>query len=118
MKIYIAGPMRGYPDFNFPAFFKAAKKFRSEGHEVFNPADQDIKEYGDIFHSERGELRDIPPWYSIRKSLAWDMARICESEAIVLLPGWEDGSGTLAEFFLARTLGLKFIYLKDNNEVV
>ena len=40
--IYIAGPMRGYPEFNFPAFYAAEERLRARGHAVFNPARRDV----------------------------------------------------------------------------
>lgn len=37
-RIYIAGPMTGLPELNFPAFHAAAKVLRAQGHHVENPA--------------------------------------------------------------------------------
>ena len=39
MKAYIAGPMTGRKDLNFPAFHAEAKKWRDLGHEIINPAE-------------------------------------------------------------------------------
>lgn len=38
LKIYIAGPMTGYPDYNRAAFNAKASELMSEGHIVLNPA--------------------------------------------------------------------------------
>lgn len=46
MKIYLAGPMRGIPEFNFPAFHAMACRLRAEGNVVFNPAEKDIERHG------------------------------------------------------------------------
>jgi len=42
MRIYIAGPMTGLPEFNYPAFNAAAEYLRSLGHHVENPADNPV----------------------------------------------------------------------------
>jgi len=36
--IYIAGPMSGLPEFNYPAFFAAAEQLTAAGYDVLNPA--------------------------------------------------------------------------------
>ena len=36
--VYISGPMRGHPEFNYPAFNEAAKVLKAEGYAVLNPA--------------------------------------------------------------------------------
>jgi hypothetical protein len=39
-RVYIAGPMRGIPEFNFPAF-DAAARGRAMGLEIISPAELD-----------------------------------------------------------------------------
>ena len=43
MTCYIAGPMTGYPRFNFDAFDAARDDLRSDGYDVISPADLDIR---------------------------------------------------------------------------
>lgn len=118
MKIYIAGPMRGIPDFNFPLFYSVSEFLRSHGHIVFNPAERDNKQHGEL-KSETGDLKDIAHLgFSLRDALAADTEWICHhAEAIALLPGWEKSSGARAEKALAEALGLEIFFIaSDNNE--
>lgn len=116
MKIYLAGPMRGYPEFNFPAFMKAAEDLRMLGHEVFNPAERDNMRHGtDISkgnHNGCEEQAARDHGFSLREALAIDLEFICkEAEGIVLLPGWGNSKGACAEHAVAFALGLKVIHL-------
>lgn len=38
MKLYIAGPMTGLPEFNYPAFMDAERRLIAAGYEIENPA--------------------------------------------------------------------------------
>ena len=40
--LYLAGPMRGIPEFNVPAFFEAEARLVSAGFNVINPARRDV----------------------------------------------------------------------------
>lgn len=99
MKIYLAGPMRGLPNFNFPAFDFAAGKLRAEGHEVFNPAEKGLEAHAEA---------DQESLHFRRQVFELDTAEICRnSDAVALLPGWENSKGAVAEMALARALGLE-----------
>jgi hypothetical protein len=86
MKIYIAGPMTGYEDFNKPAFDYIESVLKAEGHAVLNPASLPLgltePEYMDI-------------------CLA--MVRSCE--CLFMLDGWEESQGATAEYHLGKKLG-------------
>lgn len=115
MKIYLAGPMRGKPNFNFPAFDYAAAKFREQGHEVFSPADHDRKVNGpEIEINPTGDeaVCEKQFGFSIRDALGADLAWICrEADAVALLPGWEQSTGATAERATGVALGLSLIIL-------
>jgi Domain of unknown function (DUF4406) len=114
MKLYLAGPMRGYPEFNFPAFHEATAKLRAEGHEVFSPAENDLKRYGENFvKGTTGKHEEIAKvGFDIRVALGEDLAWICaEAEAVALMPGWINSAGARAEASTAYALGLKIIHL-------
>ncbi len=103
----MAGPMRGYPDFNFPAFLGAAKRLRDAGHEVFCPAERD-KGIGFDPSGMTGSDADMAgAGFDLRAALGADLAWITASaDAVVVLDGWEASAGANAEVATARALSL------------
>jgi len=100
VKVYIAGPMRGFAEYNFPAFDYAARRLRQAGHNAINPAELD-RVVG--IH----EWTDPLPKDFMRGAMRRDLTIICdEAEGIVLLPGWRDSRGALVEKSLCDLLGL------------
>lgn len=75
-RIYIAGPMTGYADYNFPAFHAAARAWREMGWEVLNPA----------------EAFDGDTTRPYRDYVVHDIDLLNTCDAIAVLPGW-DGEG-------------------------
>ena len=92
-RVYIAGPMTGLPEHNFPAFHAAAERLRKAGWEVVNPAEN------------FGGRTNLPRERYLRE----DVAQMVRCDAIALLPGWENSRGAKLEYLLARELGLKVI---------
>ena len=115
MKLYLAGPMRGLPSFNFPAFDHAADVLRNRGFEVFSPAERDREIHGiSLEDNPTGDecIAAKTLGFSLRAAFGADTAWICEhADGIALLPGWEKSSGASAEIALARALGLTVIFL-------
>lgn len=85
-RIYIAGPMTGLPECNYPAFHAAAAAWRAKGWDVENPAEhfggaQD-RSYVEYVHA------DVPG--------------LAECDAMAMLPNWDAGhSGAIWEHAIA-----------------
>lgn len=121
MKIYVAGPMRGIPEFNFPAFHAATAELRQAGHEVFNPAERDNQRHGtDISKGNATgdeKLAVQRHGFNLRTALADDLSFIClHADALVMLPGWQASRGATAERATAVALGLTVFELEADND--
>lgn len=90
MKIYLAGPMTGYPDFNHQAFNHAAQDWRDHGYTVFNPAE-----------TFDGSTTLTRPDY-----LREEIKMLLQADGIALLPGWRSSVGARHELLTAQLLEL------------
>jgi hypothetical protein len=109
-KVYIAGPMRGYPKFNFPAFDAARDLAKSMGLDPISPADID-RDSG--FHENDPNADVYTPEVNrtfARRDVEAILALRAENgDAIALLPGWEASTGAVAELTLAKWVKLRIL---------
>lgn len=105
MKVYLAGPMTGYPLHNFPAFHAAAAALRAIGHSVFSPAERDLAAGFDPARSIEDQGFDL--------RAAWidNLAALQTVDAIALMPGWKHSDGAKLERAIAMKLELEEILL-------
>lgn len=110
MKLYLAGPMTGHQQFNFPAFHEAEAALTRKGHEVFSPARMTELEHGSDFSTRYPTGDHVAAscnGFNLRKAMAWNLMAICnEVDALALLPGWSRSKGTAVEIAVAKHLGI------------
>lgn len=94
MRTYLAGPMTGYAELNFPLFHAEAKRLRDSGHDVVNPAEI-----------------NIDPAKGWAECMRADIAALVTCDAIAMLPGWDKSPGATLEHHIATRLGLLVIHL-------
>lgn len=101
-RIYIAGPMRGLLDFNYPTFNQYAQAHRNVGWDVENPAEISER-YGtpEQINADPAMLAAV---------MAADLHALETCDAIYLLNGWQNSEGARKELATALRCGLK-IYL-------
>lgn len=114
MKIYVAGPIRGKPNFNCDEFDKYAELLRAQGHEVFNPIQHTRELYGEHIYDHNPDGDEELAGIDGRLVFSDDMDYICnEADAVALMPGWSKSKGARAEYATAIALGIKVIFLSD-----
>lgn len=111
MKVYIAGPMTGYEEFNFPQFFQAERELVALGHEPLNPAwnNGDNLEQAIIDAEESGRN-----WYDYMRK---DLVYLSQADAVVVLEGWKKSKGAQLEVHIARKLDMPILILEDGKLV-
>ncbi len=91
MKLYVAGPMTGMKDFNYPAFERARSSLEGAGYEVLSPTDNG---------------KDMPT-----QSWTWYMRRavkmVADADGIAVLSGAGCSRGAVVEIALARALAIE-----------
>lgn len=87
-RVYIAGPMSGLPELNYPAFHAAAADLRAQGYEVENPAEG-------------------PAEASYEAYLCRGLLQMLTCDTVALLPGWERSRGARIEHQVAQQLGMR-----------
>jgi hypothetical protein len=90
MRVYIAGPMTGLPESNYPAFRAEAARLRALGHEVVSP-------------NELNAGREHEGWTACMKR---DIAVLTTCDAVQVLNGWMKSRGAKLEIAVARELGI------------
>lgn len=88
-RIYLAGPMTGLPELNFPAFHAEAARLRALGYDVVNPAEINLDPSATWEDCMRADIREL-----------------MTCGALALLPGSEGSRGAALELNIADHLGM------------
>jgi len=110
-KIYVAGPMRGVPQFNVPLFHFASKMLRDRGHFVVSPAEADAPEIQAMALASLDGV--FTPEMKTHETMGEILGRdvrlvIDEIDTVVFLPGWARSTGAKLEAFVGLLHRKKF----------
>ena len=96
---YLAGPMRGHPGLNFPAFHREAAWLRKGNWSVFSPAERDEADEALNGDFSVGQERGLDYY------MQYDLAAVAQADCVICLPGWETSQGARLETMVAVELG-------------
>ena len=138
MRVYISGPIAGYPNGNKEEFTKYANLVKGYGHTPVNPHDLDHEHegacLGDVVvrHTDdrcprcespdpkkhpamqlEGEVQPCPdPWHVEHRYGCYmkaDLLALLTCEAALFMPGWRRSRGATSERGVAEICGITII---------
>jgi hypothetical protein len=107
MRVYIAGPMTGFENYNLAAFREAQARWIMMGWDAITPFEANDRawrrHYDNPFVPGVDKCDYGDPL--LNEMFAEDLLEVCTRDAIALLPGWEKSKGTSRELAVALLLG-------------
>lgn len=91
MKLYVAGPMAGLPELNYPAFRDAAAKLTAAGFDVIDPSC--LNQAG-------------TDWAACMRI---DIPQMLACDAVAVLPNWWRSRGARLEVHIAAALDMPIL---------
>ena len=112
--LYLAGPMSGVNQLNFPLFFKAAEVLREQGYDIISPAEMDDESIVASALKSTGSYTGDGTWGDL---LSRDVKIIADKvKGIVFLPGWNKSRGARLEAYVALICGHTEFHLYDERD--
>lgn len=103
-RIYVAGPMSGLPELNYPAFHEAAARLRAKGWHVENPAE-----------NPDPHVDAECQWTAYMRM---GLSQVATCHAIYLLPGWQQSKGASLEYMVAQQLSMQILVHDQQDDVL
>ena len=118
MKYYLAGPMTGYPKFNFPLFTKVTADLREKGMEIVSPVETDEPDMQEIAWKSKDGTHDEQFKETWGQVLAKDVELIADHiDGIILLPDWQKSKGARLECFVGLGCKLPISLWREGNDL-
>lgn len=128
LTLYLAGPMSGIAQYNYPRFQEISKDLRGAGYNIINPAEQDSEQMQkDALASKDGLVNGVMPvddktikfsgetWGDV---MARDVKLVFEkADGVVVMEGWEKSRGARLEVFIANLCGRGTFVYEGNGRI-
>lgn len=105
LEYYLAGPMSGYPQYNYGEFEAACRMLRANKITVHSPHE--------IVYPASKVLGDRP----YQEYIDGGMKLLRRCSGIILLPGWPQSTGALLELSEATQMNFPVYFLHDPYEI-
>lgn len=117
MRLLLCGPITGDPRIDWPIFKRNEDKLRAKGFGILNPLHiikSTRKKLGDEIYSIKSDSMTVSDGaWEVATDIGLIMDALAFTDRVFLLPGWDKNSISLTIAFAAQSMGIKFMFYKN-----